>query len=267
MTNDLGRWVIVIIVAGASAGGLYYEYQSMRPCVRPVEYAIGAVDPRFGVSTSTLMTEAALAGAIWNEAAGKSVLVYDPEAKMKINFVYDEREANAKKGSQITLEQDALDAERSRIDTLEAQFKSRQDAYNSRVKILNARGGATKEEAVQLDAEKASLQQLASTINSGVASYNAAVKALNGTVNEYNRSAGRTFEEGQYVRDSAGERINIFEFIGTTQLERVLAHEFGHAIGLDHNDNPKSIMAAKNESGNLVPTKDDLAALATLCGA
>ncbi|MDO8571218.1 MAG: matrixin family metalloprotease, partial [bacterium] len=102
--------------------------------------------------------------------------------------------------------------------------------------------------------------------NRQVDSFNESVAALNAKVAEFNKTAGRTFREGEYVRDSSGERINVFEFVGTTQLKRVLAHEFGHAIGLDHNDDSKSIMFAKNESGNLVASASDLSALRALCG-
>jgi predicted Zn-dependent protease len=62
-----------------------------------------------------------------------------------------------------------------------------------------------------------------------------------------------------------GEEINIYEFDSRTALLRVLAHEFGHALGLDHNDNEQSIMHYLNSSTNLKPTKEDLAALREVC--
>jgi hypothetical protein len=267
MKAEAIRWLVFIIVATTAGGGLYYTYQNTRPCTRPISYAIGAVDARFGITNSALITQAKAAAAIWNKAAGKTVLVYDPKGGLKINLIYDAREANAKFGSQIAIQQDKADTARAALDALQAQYATKQTAYNDAVSAVNARGGATRSEAATLNAERDSLNTLADSINNQVAVFNASVNALNVLVAQFNQTAGRTFEEGQYVRDATGERINIFEFVGTVQLERVLAHEFGHAIGLGHDADPKSIMFAKNESGNLVPTASDLAALRAVCGA
>ncbi|MDE2022498.1 MAG: matrixin family metalloprotease, partial [Patescibacteria group bacterium] len=251
----------------AAGGGLFYQYQHTRPCAQPIPYAIGAVDARFGITDSALLADAKATAAIWNKAAGRAVLAYNSKAELKINLVYDTREASAKLGSGIALQQVDLDTARAALDAQQAQFVAEQAAYNQEVSAVNARGGATPSEAAALNAERAALNAFADTINSDAASYNASVAALNDKVAQFNQTAGHTFEEGQYVRDSAGERINIFEFVGTTQLERVLAHEFGHAIGLGHDSDPRSIMFAKNESGNLTPTASDLAALRAVCGA
>lgn len=261
------RWLVLVIVIVATGSGLYYEYQNSRPCSHPISYAIGAVDARFGIVASTLLTDTKAAIAIWNKAAGKTVLVYDPKAGLKINLIYDAREANAKLGTQIAEKQTEEDSARAALDASQAQLTTAQTAYNQEVSAINARGGATRSEVVALTAERDALKSLQDSLASRVAAFNASVDALNTVVAEYNQTAGHTFEEGQYVRDSSGERINIFEFVGTTQLERVLTHEFGHAIGLDHNADPKSIMFAKNESGNLVPTASDLADLRAICGA
>lgn len=267
MKSNAIRWLLFSIVVAVSGGGLYYTYQNTRPCAHPILYSIGAVDTRFDISNSALIAQAKVSAAIWNKAAGKTVLTYDPKGDLKIHLIYDEREANAKFGSRIAVQQDKADTERAALDALQAQYVARQAAYNDAVNAINARGGATREEAATLNAERDALNVLADSINTEVAAFNASVNALNVLVAEFNQTAGYTFEEGQYVRDATGERINIFEFIGNTQLKRVLAHEFGHAIGLGHDADPKSIMFAKNESGNLVPTASDLAALRTVCGA
>lgn len=266
MRADAFKWAVLVLVAAVAGGVIYYQDQQNRPCVAPIAYGIGAVDPRFAISKSALLQNAAASAAIWNKAAGKTVLIYDKDAAMKINFIYDEREATAKLGAEIAREQADEDAARTRIDTLQAQFTTGQTAYNQAVDQVNERGGATPKEAAALQKEQQSLSMLADTINAEVTAYNASIATLNAKVREFNLSAGRTFREGEYVQDASGKRIDIFEFIGAVQLERVLAHEFGHAIGLGHNDNPKSIMYAKNESGNLAPTAADLAALKSVCG-
>ncbi len=266
MTGDTIRWLALMVVLAAAGGGLYYEYQNTRPCTHPIAYAVGAVDARFGIENSALVSDAETSAAIWNKAAGKTVLVYDPKASLKINLIYDAREASAKLGSQIAVQQAQEDTVRASLDAAQAQFTAEQTAYNDAVSAVNARGGATRSEAASLGVQLTALKSLENSINGQVADYNASVSALNALVAEYNQTAGHTYEEGEYVRDSSGERINIFEFVGTIQLERVLAHEFGHAIGLGHDSNPKSIMYAKNEGGNLVPTASDLSALHAVCG-
>jgi hypothetical protein len=266
MSGNTIRWVVLVAVIALAGTSIYFKYEATRPCVNPIPYAIGAVDPRFGISNTELLTSMKSAAAIWNTAAGRVLLTYDPEAEFVINLIYDEREATAKLGVEITRAQADADAARAAIEALRAQVKTAENTYNNKVTAINARGGATQAEAAALEKERQYLKSLVNSLNKKVSAFNASIAALNTKVREYNQTAGKTFEEGQYVRDAAGERINIFEFIGNTQLERVLAHEFGHAIGLDHNTNENSIMFAKNESGNLVPTQNDLTDLKAVCG-
>jgi hypothetical protein len=266
MIGNTIRWLILSVVVAVAGVSIYYKYEATRPCAEPIAYSIGAIDPRFGISQAALLTTTEEAIAIWNKAAGKTVLTYDPKGALKVNLIYDEREATAKLGILITEASVQADIERAALEALRSRVNAAESAYNRKVKAINASGGASPAQAAELTIERKNLQSMVTNLNSAVAAFNKSIAALNTKVREYNETAGHTFEEGQYVRDGDGERINIFEFVGSTQLERVLAHEFGHAVGLDHNDDPNSIMYAKNESGNLVPTDSDIAALKTVCG-
>lgn len=264
--KDALRWLVLSIVLTTALAGIYYQYQNTRPCAHPVRYAVGAIDARFGVTTTTVENDAKTAAAIWNKAAGKEVLTYDPAADLKISFIYDARQANAKLSAEIAQRQKEADSVRNTLDALQSRYSIANTAYNNEVRAVNARGGATQSEAAALDAERMSLNTLSDSIQTQVTSFNASIRALNAVTDQFNQTAGHTFEEGKYVRDAAGERISVFEFVDTVQLERVLAHELGHALGLDHDTDPKSIMYAKNESGNLIPTTADISALRALCG-
>lgn len=264
--RDTVNWLVLLVVLAVAGGGIYYQYENTRPCANPIPYALGAVDSRFGIQDGALLETAASAAEIWGSAAGKPLFTYDPEAKLKINLVYDEREENAQLGAQIAREQAEQDVARAELETLRAEFLAAETAYNRKVRRINARGGATPSEAAALNQERAELQRLADSVNAGAALFNKQIAALNAKIREYNQLAGRVFEQGQYVRDGSGERINIYQFVNNSQLKRVLAHEFGHAVGLDHNDDPDAIMYAQNESGNLTPTEADLASLRAVCG-
>jgi hypothetical protein len=265
MTGNTLRWLVLIAVVAVAGTTIFEKYQQTRPCVETITYALGAVDPRFEISNARLLEAAKEAATIWNAEAGKILMTYHPEAELKINLIYDEREATARLGIEITKAQEESDVARAALEALRAQVTAAEKAYNQKVNTINARGGATKAEAAALAEEREYLQSLVNSLNRKIASFNASIAALNTKVREYNQVAGKTFEQGQYVLDASGERINIFVFTDTTQLKRVLAHEFGHAIGLGHNDDPDAIMYAKNESGNLVLTEADIVDLKAVC--
>ena len=46
------------------------------------------------------------------------------------------------------------------------------------------------------------------------------------------------FDKGNFD----GRNINIFEFQSEDDLRLTLAHEFGHALGLKHHEDPKGLM-------------------------
>lgn len=273
----------------------------LSPCSSSIKYSIGIFDSRFGISKDGFLNAAAKAEKIWEDPAGKNLFEYVPNGNLKINLVYDLRqEATDKlktlgitvgndKASYNNLKSkyDAMHAEYTRqqstYDTRVAAYQTRENTYETAVADWNKRGGAPRDTYDQLNAEKASLsaeavaiKAIETKLNTEVVNVNALVISLNRLVvelnlkvdqfNEIGKANSAEFEEGVYKSDASGEEIDIYQFDTNARLVRVLAHELGHALGLEHVSDPKAIMYELNESTNEKLTADDLAALKTRCG-
>ena len=121
---------------------------------------------------------------------------------------------------------------------------------------------------IKTNKRKQSFNALVETIRSAELVLNDMIRNLNLKINEYNEigsSTGEEYDQGLYVRDETGTRIDIYQFSDRRQLVRVLAHELGHALDIDHIDNPEAIMYYLNEGINDTLTEDDLAAVKKAC--
>ena len=272
----------------------------LNPCAQPIAYSIGEFDARFGISKETFLKDLQKAESVWEKPVGKELFVYDPDGALKINLIYDDRQAATQKLQKLGIwihddqaSYDALkvkyDALKKTIAKLKALYQAQSDAYdaklaayNKEVAHWNNRGGVTQETAGRFAREKEELDQMRNELNALQGKINVQVDELNALVvvinrlarslnlvaDEYNTigaSRGGEFEEGEYVRSIEGTRINIYQFDDQAKLIRVLMHEMGHALGLEHLENPKAIMYRLNNGVNAVLTVDDVAALKTLC--
>lgn len=287
-----------ILIAGAvAAGGYAYYEKTYAPCASPITYKIGQFDTRFGVSQAQFLAAMNEAANVWNKAAGKTVLEYSSNGTLPVNLIYDDREATTQETqtleTTINSGKETADSVKGEYTNLKAQYESDEaayasavdaynqalDSYNQEVTYWNQQGGAPEAEFQKLGSEKTELASERSTleskrtainseadaVNALIDKYNLLVDHVNANVAEVNQSAGREFEEGEYVSDSSGKRINIYEFENEDKLVRVLAHEFGHSLGLQHNPDPQSIMYYLNDSTNIIPSPEDLAALKAAC--
>lgn len=285
-----------IALLGSVAYGANYllaETPLTPACSEPITYAITDIDPRFGVTEEELESVLKEAAALWNTAAGKTVLVEGEGAELPIRLVYDERQATSQLGDVISIEQQNYDQKKAEVDALIAahesdinayelrlaQFEAKEQAYEVDVARWNRQGGAPpaeferlenrrralEREQVSLNAQAARLNATVQDINTGVAQLNAFAEKLNSKVNVYNEFAGHDFDQGQYVEDENGKRITIYEFEDRTQLLRALAHEFGHALGIAHTEDPQSLMYPYNSGKSLLLAADDIAALKQAC--
>ena len=255
----------------------------------------GVTSSKFNVARSTVITNLDDVALLWNTAHPNLLKRVDKGGDVVISFVYDERQRTTIRNERLKRQIDeqknqlnalkyTIEATQSEYDSKSADVQSKTTAYLARLKAYqenvdswNARGGAPKEiydglkqEQLLLEVERlnlnnaiADLNALAERIKNTSGKHNAVVADVNAKVETINKSTNREFEEGVY--DPNSNTITIYEFESPLSLKRVLAHELGHAVGIDHVAGKDSIMYAYNDSKVFELSPEDISALTAVC--
>ncbi|MDO4427562.1 MAG: matrixin family metalloprotease [Moraxella sp.] len=220
-----------------------------------VRYRIGELDPRFGVTHEELLQLLDEAALIWQAGTGRAWFVYDENAQLTVNLIYDERQESTIAKQQIQTKIDEKIKTQSDVEhflkdekiQLERDWNSLQNeiqVFNLQSELAHMRQDWTTLET--LNAQREQLEQKLKAYKARESQYNQKINQYNQTQNEINaditsirkKFPAREFHKGIFN----GREINIYEFKSLDDLRLTLAHEFGHALDLDHHDNPEGLM-------------------------
>jgi archaellum component FlaC len=298
------RYTFVTILAFAIAAvGVYSLVRAdvFSPrCNTPISYRIGDIDEQFTIGSSTVRDLLADASDVWEQNSDKNLFEYKPDdsADLTVDFVYDQRQQRTRAKDKITDNLDSLanshgqltdglDDKRDRYEALRSDYRSarrqyeaklneynqRVDRWNNRRRIPDSVRSDLKQQRRRLDEIRTSLETTRQRLQDLQAEINRLAERSNDIAETYNARAdtfadrfgsGREFNQATYKDDA----ITVYQFNQTTDLRLALAHEFGHALGIKHVDDPQAVMhpLMKEQSMadiNLQP--DDRQALMKVC--
>lgn len=292
------KGLTLLLMVALIFGGTYWYNVAKAVCPVPISYRIGSIDPRFNISYEEVRNAVSSAESMWEDATGKNLFMFDEGAEVSINFIYDERQAQTNEEERLrevlTETKDMNESIKTQYEkllsnyqSLKKQFETRTeayesklDAYNREVADWNEQGGAPKDVYERLTRTQTELAQeqeiligltgklntLAKQMNTLSARGNSIITDYNETVDEYNSkfTESHEFTQGDYEN----RVINIYQFGTREELELVLAHEFGHALSLEHVTGETSIMyhLMGMQSLETKVTGDDLGEFTRVCG-
>jgi len=267
---------------------------------RPLTYRVGTVDERFGMTREAFGEAVSQAASLWRQAVPRELFREAPDGILEINLVYDYRQEAADRLKALSLK---IDDTKGTYENLKARFealKGESDQkggslaeafakYNARVAAFNAQAEAARQRPVSEEAfrrldterrelseakagilrEQEELKEATETLNSLAVVINGIAANHNLDLVDYNqtgRRLGPEFSEGEYLRKDGRRTITVYHFPSRDGLVRVLAHEFGHAKGLSHLENPQAVMHRLMRTESLELTPEDIQAMQAKAG-
>ncbi len=295
MMQRLFAWLLALGLLGY-AGVTAYRY--LLPCNRPVLYHAGTLDPRFHISDAAFHQAMTDAAAQWNASGGRELFREDP-AGFPVSAVYDERQKAADALKELGIELDegeqsyqdvkaryesvkkTFDAQAAAYAKAGEDFDRRKKDFAARLAVAEADGFTPEESAVfakeaqsinafipQLQAQGKTLEEKRTELNGIVSVLNTLAARQNESIETFNtigQSVGAEYEAGVFVRENGKERIDVFAFDDVSELQSLLLHEFGHALGLQHTEDPQSIMYRLHTGENSELTETDRMQMVEVC--
>ncbi|CAI3120559.1 hypothetical protein MWMV18_MWMV18_03282 [Acinetobacter calcoaceticus] len=239
---------------------------------QPLKYRIAFIDPRFQLTKEQLIEVSQQAAEIWHKETGKTYFSYNSEAQLSINLIYDdhqiiksEQQENLNallqkqeqwriKNEEIILNKQEIDQLSSDLNKKKISLKAEFERYQRDVTHFN-QGEHRYYLADELKERQNQLQQISGNLQNQSNSLNFRIQLLNKKIKELNQEQSdlttlmtqfkleqktsiQTFHKGLFSQN----QIQIYGYASLNDLRLTLAHEFGHALGLKHTTDPKSLM-------------------------
>jgi DNA repair exonuclease SbcCD ATPase subunit len=288
-----------VVIAGTAMYSLVRANVFRTGCDYPLTYQIGEIDSEFGISTSTVRNLLTDAEQVWESKSKDELFRHNPgNGEIVIDFTYDQRQRRTETQNRLsenlsTLAEshdglaDSLESKRAEYRRLAAryegarqQYENNLQSYNQRARELRGQSGVSSETRNQLNAERRDLEQVRSSLTetrNRLTSLQSEINRITGQANslaeDYNTAAdtfesrfGTTNEFSQATYKN--EVITVYQYEEHDDLRLALAHEFGHALGITHVDDPEAIMYNLMDQQPLDPlnlTAADQKALRNTC--
>lgn len=250
------------------------------PCQEPLTYKVGSISSIYDINEQELKRMLTEINVAWSAPFDEPLFKQSDEGDIAINLVYGEQQRfidkertatvkiNAQKTSYRQKER-VLERLKSDYEELKTEYQNLIEDYKSTEGNPGLQNKNTQIRR-QIKQKERELHRLTNTINQHIKEINSISERIETLVDDYNKEFGslHEFNQGNYRKTAEGETINIYGYKDQKELKLVLAHEMGHALGLNHVENPESVMYYLMEDQNrdsLAFTAQDIAALQEQC--
>ena len=299
-------WIAAALLAGlvfmVGFDGFESSATTQSPCSETLTVQVGDIDSRYNITKPEVEELIREVAGVWSNAAGSNAIMYDENGEISLNLIYADEQKLSDKERQY---RDRLEQEEVSITVGEREYQQMKNQYDEEVQQYqgrsnnlqasidqlnqwvdqkNEQGGFNEEDLERFENRKQQIDQVrvqlantetrlarkADELNNRVDFLNERVERKNQLVDEYNRtfSGEREFTQGQYQWTANTKVIDIFSFIDREELKLVIAHEVGHALGIGHVQNPKSVMhrlMGEQIRPGIKLTSEDIEALQNVC--
>lgn len=214
-------------------------------CVKPITYTTANIDLGFGMTEEDAKSALIEAEGIWEVKTGMNLFDLKDSGSLKISFNYDSRQSAA----------DYLTA-------AERTYKKAEIEYNTEVNYWNERGDAPEDVFNELQNKSEDLKQLHGAWQNAIDNYNLEIQKKQNKVAEYEWQEKTDFLGNKSLE---WERIKVYSFTSRAELVSTLAHEMGHALGMEHVTGKDSLLNSTSYGAVQEPSTQDMIELKRVC--